>query len=211
MNPERGCGHKSLIQYARGRGIVLTSGEQAISVRPVFIGWIALLIQLPLQLFFTIWCAVFFGGMLQASGLFIGSPRLAGAQVPFIIFGAIGFFRRSRRRLSGQEAQLQPHRISLLHRSPRIRGGLLLDQQKSHPLSRRERSHVAQGHFSAHLRSRHDLSCHAGDRDLGLGISVPSARSASAMCPRAASASATSPIRISMFEKIRQLVDAQRG
>ncbi len=71
---------------------MLTSGEQVISVRPVFIGWIALLIQLPFQLFFTIWCAVFFGGMLQASGLFVGSPRLAGAQVPFIIFGAIGFF-----------------------------------------------------------------------------------------------------------------------
>ena len=51
-----------------------------------------MLIQLPLQLFFTIWCAVFFGGMLQASGLFGGSPRQAGGQLPFIIFGAIGFF-----------------------------------------------------------------------------------------------------------------------
>lgn len=30
--------------------------------------------------------------MLQASGLFGGSPRQAGGQLPFIIFGAIGFF-----------------------------------------------------------------------------------------------------------------------
>ena len=71
---------------------MLASNEPAVSVRPVFIGWIALLIQLPLQLFITIWCAVFFGGMLQASGLFGGSPRQAGVQLPFIIFGAIGFF-----------------------------------------------------------------------------------------------------------------------
>jgi len=71
---------------------MLASSEPVVSVRPVFIGWIALLIQLPLQLFFTFWCAVFFGGMFQASGHFVGTPRVAGAQLPFIIFGAIGFF-----------------------------------------------------------------------------------------------------------------------
>jgi hypothetical protein len=33
------------------------------SLKPVFIGWITLLQQLPLQLFFTLWCGGFFGGM----------------------------------------------------------------------------------------------------------------------------------------------------
>ena len=66
---------------------MLASEQTMLSVRPVFIGWIALLIQLPLQLFFTIWCGAFFGGMIQATGLFArGSP------LPFYIFGAIGFF-----------------------------------------------------------------------------------------------------------------------
>ena len=70
---------------------MLASNEPAFSVRPVFIGWIALLIQLPFQLFFTFWCALFFGGMFQAGGHFVGAPRVVGAQLPFIVFGAIGF------------------------------------------------------------------------------------------------------------------------
>jgi hypothetical protein len=57
------------------------------TVRPVFIGWITLLVQLPLQLFFTIWAGLFFGGMVQSTGLFVrGSPT------PFVVFGAIAFF-----------------------------------------------------------------------------------------------------------------------
>jgi uncharacterized membrane protein YdbT with pleckstrin-like domain len=57
------------------------------SVRPVFIGWITLLVQLPLQLFFTLWSGGFFGGMIQATGLFA-----RGSQTPFVVFGAIAFF-----------------------------------------------------------------------------------------------------------------------
>ena len=30
------------------------------SLKPVFIGWITLLVQLPLQLFLTFWAALFF-------------------------------------------------------------------------------------------------------------------------------------------------------
>jgi len=72
---------------------MLASNEPAFSVRPVFIGWIALLIQLPLQLFLTVWSGLFFGGMFQASGFFGGGPRHGGVeQLPFIVFGAIGFF-----------------------------------------------------------------------------------------------------------------------
>ncbi len=57
------------------------------SVRPVFIGWIALLYQLPFQLFFTIWSAAFFGGMIGATHLV---P--ADSWVPFVFFGALAFF-----------------------------------------------------------------------------------------------------------------------
>ncbi len=66
---------------------MLAGGEQTFSVRPVFIGWITLLMQLPLQLFFTVWAAIFFGGMIQTTGLIArGSP------LPYVVFGAIGFF-----------------------------------------------------------------------------------------------------------------------
>ena len=55
------------------------------SVRPVFIGWITLLVQLPLQLFLTFWAGGFFGGM---------SHSLLGLQgrAPVIFFGALAFF-----------------------------------------------------------------------------------------------------------------------
>jgi hypothetical protein len=55
------------------------------SLRPVFIGWITLLAQLPLQLFFTIWGGGFFGGMAKSFGLFPGSGS------PFIFFGSVAF------------------------------------------------------------------------------------------------------------------------
>ena len=66
---------------------MLASSEQTFSVRPVFIGWITFLVQLPLQLFFTVWAGGFFGGMAQATGLFA-----RGSQAPFLFFGAIAFF-----------------------------------------------------------------------------------------------------------------------
>ncbi len=55
-----------------------------LSLKPVFIGWIALVAQLPIQLFMTLWAGGFFGGMLQF--LF---PAKSGWS--FITFGAIAF------------------------------------------------------------------------------------------------------------------------
>jgi membrane protein YdbS with pleckstrin-like domain len=57
------------------------------SLKPVFIGWIALLAQLPLQLFFTVWCGGFFGSMGKSFGIFDKNSSAS-----FIIFGAIAFF-----------------------------------------------------------------------------------------------------------------------
>ena len=57
------------------------------SVRPVFIGWIALLYQLPLQLFFTVWSGAFFGGLISSLHIF---PR--DSWVPFAFFGGLAFF-----------------------------------------------------------------------------------------------------------------------
>jgi membrane protein YdbS with pleckstrin-like domain len=59
-------------------------GRETFSVRPVFIGWIALLVQLPLQLFFTFWAGGFFGGLTQF--------LLPGSRASFIFFGALAFF-----------------------------------------------------------------------------------------------------------------------
>jgi membrane protein YdbS with pleckstrin-like domain len=56
------------------------------TVRPVFIGWITLLLQAPLQLFFTIWAAGFLGGLTQS---FL--PFLRGSGSTFAFFGACAF------------------------------------------------------------------------------------------------------------------------
>ena len=55
------------------------------SLKPVFVGWIALLVQFPFQLFFTIWAGGFFGGF---SGFLF--PR--GSWAPFLFFGMLAFF-----------------------------------------------------------------------------------------------------------------------
>jgi len=52
------------------------------SQRPVFIGWIAFLVQLPFQLFFTVWAGVFFGTMTQPALGLLG----------FFLFGSLAFF-----------------------------------------------------------------------------------------------------------------------
>lgn len=64
----------------------MSPGEVKLSAKPVFIGWITLLTQLPLQLFFTVWCGVFFGGMGAAIGIF---PNTRDASYAI---GAIAFF-----------------------------------------------------------------------------------------------------------------------
>jgi uncharacterized membrane protein YdbT with pleckstrin-like domain len=65
----------------------MPSGEVKLSVKPVFVGWINLLAQLPLQLFFTVWSGGFFGGLGTAFGIFPQDSR-----VPFIVCGALAFF-----------------------------------------------------------------------------------------------------------------------
>jgi membrane protein YdbS with pleckstrin-like domain len=52
--------------------------------RPHFVGWIALLAALPMQLFMTVWAGGFFGGLTSAV---LGSHGRA----PFIFFGALAF------------------------------------------------------------------------------------------------------------------------
>jgi membrane protein YdbS with pleckstrin-like domain len=59
------------------------------SMRPVFVGWIAFLIQLPLQLFLTFWAGGFLGGLL--GGLFSSGPDHRIAPASFVICGAVGF------------------------------------------------------------------------------------------------------------------------
>jgi uncharacterized membrane protein YdbT with pleckstrin-like domain len=56
------------------------------SVRPVFVGWITLLYQLPFQLFFTLWSGAFFGSLISSLHVF---PK--NTFIPFAIFGAIAF------------------------------------------------------------------------------------------------------------------------
>ena len=65
----------------------MPAGVVKLSVRPVFVGWIALLTQLPLQLFFTVWAALFFGGMITTTGLFSKNSWSV-----YYLIGAVVFF-----------------------------------------------------------------------------------------------------------------------
>jgi uncharacterized membrane protein YdbT with pleckstrin-like domain len=63
-------------------------------LKPVFVGWTTLLAQLPLQLFFTFWCGLFFGGIIAAvTGTFEGDfePATFFTSAPIMICAAIGF------------------------------------------------------------------------------------------------------------------------
>jgi uncharacterized membrane protein YdbT with pleckstrin-like domain len=56
------------------------------SVRPVFVGWIAVLYQLPFQLFFTLWSGAFFGSLTSSLHAF---PK--NSSIPFVLFGGMAF------------------------------------------------------------------------------------------------------------------------
>src|SRR5262249_34908504 len=63
---------------------VFTEAHMRFSVRPVFVGTLALLTQIPLQLFLTLWAGMFFGGLT--------SSFLGAGSAPFYFFGALAFF-----------------------------------------------------------------------------------------------------------------------
>ena len=67
----------------------MASATVRLSVKPVFIGWITLLMQLPLQLFFTVWAGGFFGGMGTAAGLFPKNSWTASYAIGAIVFVAM--------------------------------------------------------------------------------------------------------------------------
>jgi hypothetical protein len=62
----------------------MATDRSVFSVQPVFVGWITLLVQMPFQLFLTLWASLFFGGLTQA---FVPGSRLL-----FFFFGALAFF-----------------------------------------------------------------------------------------------------------------------
>jgi membrane protein YdbS with pleckstrin-like domain len=59
-----------------------------LSVRPVFIGWITLVMQVPLQLFFSFWCGGFLGGIGTSAGI-LPSGRTASWTIGWIAFVSI--------------------------------------------------------------------------------------------------------------------------
>jgi hypothetical protein len=60
----------------------MASDNVAFTARPVFVGWIMLLLQLPIQLFLTLWAGGFFGGLTSSLPLFE-----RGSWAPFLFFG----------------------------------------------------------------------------------------------------------------------------
>ena len=67
----------------------MSAGVVKLSVKPVFVGWIALVTQVPLQLFFTVWCGGFFGGMGAVAGLFPNNSMAASYVIGAVVFFAM--------------------------------------------------------------------------------------------------------------------------
>ena len=65
-----------------------TTERPVFTLRPVFVGWIAFLVQLPAQLFLTVWAGGFFGGFWTT--LVLGYNRVT-SYAPFIFFGSLAF------------------------------------------------------------------------------------------------------------------------
>jgi membrane protein YdbS with pleckstrin-like domain len=65
----------------------MPAGAVRLSIKPVFVGWITLLTQLPMQLFFTVWSGLFFGGIGTTVGIFPQNSRML-----IIVCGAVAFF-----------------------------------------------------------------------------------------------------------------------
>jgi uncharacterized membrane protein YdbT with pleckstrin-like domain len=57
-----------------------------LSIKPVFVGWMKLLNQIPFQLFFTFWSGMFLGGMATFAGMFPNDGKAS------FTIGTIAFF-----------------------------------------------------------------------------------------------------------------------
>lgn len=84
-----GCGSQ-LAGSAASQTEESGSGELLFVLRPRFIGWVTALSVLPIQIFMTIWGALFLGGfsMFAVNGLGLPLPQW----VPFVFFAALFFF-----------------------------------------------------------------------------------------------------------------------
>ena len=82
------CGYK--IKKDTQEKTSKTTSEKKLVLKPVFIPWVAILSILPLQIFFTIWGGLFFGGFSMAilNGMGVKSTGIS----TFIFFGLLFFF-----------------------------------------------------------------------------------------------------------------------
>jgi len=71
----------------------MASDNVAFTARPVFVGWITLLLQLPKQLFLTLWAGGFFGGLTSSLPLLSADPgRPSSSLAAFFGIPAIAYF-----------------------------------------------------------------------------------------------------------------------
>jgi uncharacterized membrane protein YdbT with pleckstrin-like domain len=63
----------------------MLTANTTLSVKPAFVGWLTLLMQLPYQLFMTVWSGVFFGqGISQATGAAFWPPAMLIGTTVFV-------------------------------------------------------------------------------------------------------------------------------
>jgi membrane protein YdbS with pleckstrin-like domain len=86
--PECGISLQAPPPIAQSAGI--DNAEPVLVLKPVFIPWVAVVSILPLQIFFTIWGAGFFGGfgMFAVKGIGLPLP----SWFTFVFFGLLFFF-----------------------------------------------------------------------------------------------------------------------
>jgi len=67
----------------------MPTGDPALSIRPVFVGWITLLMQLPIQIFLAVWSGGFFGGMLSSFHVLSGNSWTISVAIGAAVFVAM--------------------------------------------------------------------------------------------------------------------------
>ena len=137
----------------------MTNNDVAFTARPVFVGWITILLQLPIQLFLTFWAGGFFGGITSSLPVFE-----RGSWAPFLFFGGIAFFGIPAVAYFGKKLNYSRTEYRFFHNRLEFEEGFFSINKKVIKYRDVKEVTLRKGHLSTHLRTRHDIFSNSRNR-----------------------------------------------
>src|SRR5215469_13093511 len=137
----------------------MTNNDVAFTATPVFVGWITILLQLPIQLFLTFWAGGFFGGITSSLPVFE-----RGSWAPFLFFGGIAFFGIPAVAYFGKKLNYSRTEYRFFHNRLEFEEGFFSINKKVIKYRDVKGSHPSQRHPSTHLRTRPDIFSNSRNR-----------------------------------------------